>query len=82
MTLPFLPESIPNAPFTIAYIFIARYVADNYQLKKHDILASDVYDFSSNWRVFGLSLLCLVGSVLALMGPIMLLIATGIWEPA
>jgi len=80
--IPFLPESIPSTPFTIAYIVIARQVAENYQMKKADIIASDTYDFHSNWRVFGFSLLCLAGSAIVLMGPLMLLVLSGVWEPA
>jgi hypothetical protein len=82
VVVPFLPESIPSTPFTIAYIIIARLVAENYQMKKTEIINSDIYDFHSNWRVFGFGLLCLTGSAIALMGPLTLLILAGVWEPA
>jgi hypothetical protein len=80
--LPFLPESVPSTPFTIAYIIIARQVAEKYQMKKQAIIDSDIYDFHSNWRVLGIGLLCLVGSAIVIVGPLMLLILTGVWNPA
>jgi hypothetical protein len=79
--LPFLPDSVPSAPFTIAYIIIAKQVAEKYQMKKQDIINSDVYEFHSNWRVLGLGLLCLVGSLIAVVGPLIILMVAGIWEP-
>jgi hypothetical protein len=79
--LPFLPEKVPNSPFTIAYILIARGVAQKYQMTKQTISDSPRYDFQSNWRVFGLGLLCLVGSVAVIMGPLMLLAVLGVWNP-
>lgn len=80
--LPFLPDSVPNTPFTIAYIIIGRLVAEKYQMTKAKIIESDLHDFHSNWRVLGFSLLCLIGSAIVIMGPLMLLILVGVWEPA
>jgi hypothetical protein len=76
-----LPAKFPSSPFTIAYILIARGVANKYQLTKDAIAASPNYEFHSNWRVFGLGLLCLLGSVIVLIGPVMVLSAMGL-EPA
>lgn len=80
--LPLLPEDMSSVPFTTAYIAIAYYVAERYQMNKQQIKTSEDYEFHSNWRVLGLGLLCLVGSVIAIMGPLMLLVMTGIWVPA
>jgi len=72
-TIPFLPDSLPSSVFTVAYIIVARHVAENYQMTKADILASEVHDFHSNWRVFGLGLLCLAASFFIVLGPLTLL---------
>jgi len=79
--IPFLPENFPNSPFTIAYILIARKVAQKYQMTKQGISDSQHYDFQSNWRVLGFGLLCLVGSAILVLGPLLLLAAVGIWNP-
>lgn len=79
--LPFLPEEFPSSPFTIAYIVIARGVAQHLQMTKQAIADSPRHDFQSNWRVFGLGLLCLLGSVVVIMGPLFLLLVLGIWNP-
>ncbi|PCJ31383.1 MAG: hypothetical protein COA90_06250 [Gammaproteobacteria bacterium] len=78
VSTPFLPENIPNLPFTIAYVITARLVAEKYQMKKVDIIESDHYEFYSNWRVFGLGLLCLLVSFVAILVPLLVLDATGI----
>lgn len=72
-TLPFLPDKFPNSPFTIAYILTARYVATKYQMTKQAIAESPDHDFHSNWRVLGIGLLCLVASVIVIVGPYVLL---------
>ena len=69
--LPFLPESVPSMPFTIAYILIAYQVTNNYQMSKAAILDSDNHNFHSNWRVLGIGLLCLVGSIICLAVPML-----------
>ncbi len=79
--LPFLPDNLPNSPVTLAYILVARGVATRYQMTKQAIADSLRYDFHSNWRVFGIGMLCLVGSVVVIMGPLLLLAALGIWNP-
>lgn len=80
--LPFLPESFPSTPFTVVYILVARQVAEKFQMKKSEIVASEFHDFHSNWRVLGFGLLCLVGSAIAVMVPLFLLSLAGIWNPA
>jgi uncharacterized membrane protein len=80
--VPFLPENFPNISFTIAYIIIAHQVAEKYQMTKADIMNSGQYDFHSNWRVLGIGLLCMLASVVIIMGSLMLLMLTGIWVPA
>jgi len=76
--LPLLPDDVSSLPFTIFYIVVGRYVSEKYQMKKVDIESAEGFDFHSNWRVLGLSLLCLIGSVVVLLGPIFILIALGI----
>ena len=76
--LPLLPEKFPSSPFNLAYIFAARGVTERFQLNKAAIASSPEYAFQSNWRVFGLGLLCLVGSVVAIGGPIMALTLAGV----
>lgn len=80
-TLPFLPDKFPNFPFTIAYILTARYVAAKHQMTKQAIAESPDHDFHSNWRVLGIGLLCLVASVIVIVGPFMLLEFFGILHP-
>jgi hypothetical protein len=79
--LPFLPDEIPSTPFTILYIVIARLIAEKYQMTKSAIIDSDDFEFHSNWRVLLFGLLSLVGSALAIMGPLFLLAILGVWEP-
>lgn len=62
-----LPKNFPSMPLNIAYMFGARQIAETKQLSKQAIEDSAEYDFQSNWRVVGLSLLCLLGSVLVAM---------------
>nr|VVV04029.1 hypothetical protein AW0309160_01412 [Aliivibrio wodanis] len=76
--LPLLPDDVSSLPFTIFYIVVGRYVSEKYQMKKVDIESAEEFDFHSNWRVLGLSLLCLIGSIVVLLGPIFILIALGI----
>ncbi|MGF1845298.1 hypothetical protein L4C39_19325 [Vibrio clamense] len=78
--MPFLPENVPSSAFTAVYIVIARYVVKTYQMEKNDINASSEFEFHSNWRVFGISLLCLLASVVVLLGPILLMVMTGVIE--
>ena len=70
LVLPFVPENIPNTPFTVAYIVIAYQVANTLQMSKAAIQESDSHDFHSNWRVLGAGLLCLVGSLIVLVIPV------------
>lgn len=77
---PFLPEKFPSTPITLMYIFITRYVAEKHQMTKQEIIDSVDYDFHSNWRVFGIGLLCLLASIIVLIGPHMLLAIFGIWQ--
>jgi len=81
VVLPLLPESFPSLPITIAYVLFARHVAEKHQMTKQAIADSDVHYFHSNWRVGSLGLICLVASVIAMLGPMLLLAATGIWDP-
>ena len=79
--IPFLPENVPSSAFTIAYILIARGVAEKFQKTKQEISDSPHLVFHSNWRVFGFGLLSLLGSAIVIMGPLFVLAALGIWNP-
>ncbi|CAG20377.1 hypothetical protein [Photobacterium profundum] len=80
IALPFLPEEVPSTPFTVLYIVIARLIADKYQMTKSAIVESNEFEFHSNWRVFLLGLLCLVGSMLIIAGPLIILSTLGVLE--
>jgi hypothetical protein len=75
---PMLPEEFPSAPFTILYVIATRHIAERHQVTKQRIIDSPEYDFYSNWRVFGVGILCFVGSALLIGGPIFILAALGI----
>lgn len=62
-----LPEGVSNIPFSIAYLLVARIVAGKFQLSKQTIATSSQLVFHSNWRVFFLGLLCLLGSLAILI---------------
>ncbi len=79
--VPFLPANFPSTPFTVIYIIIARQVAEKYQMTKSAIFYSEIYDYHSNWRVLIYGLLCMLGSAIVIMGPLMLLMLTGVWIP-
>jgi len=68
-----LPEGIPNVPFTIAYVVIAQQVVTKLQVSKQQIIDTPEYDFHSNWRVLGLGLLSLLGSIACLGLPLLLI---------
>ncbi|MPW29178.1 hypothetical protein F9L16_09225 [Agarivorans sp. B2Z047] len=76
--LPILPENFPSTPFAVVYIITARMIAEKYQLTKSDIADSEQYRFHSNWKVFGLSLLCLLGSMAVIMIPLAVLDMLGV----
>jgi hypothetical protein len=59
---------LPGLMFTLAYVLIAQSVTTKYQMTKVAIAESPVHAFHSNWRVFWLTLLCLVGSLAVLVG--------------
>jgi hypothetical protein len=80
--LPLLPEGFSGMPFTIAYIIVARQIADKYQMTKVAISESNQHEFHSSWRVLGMGLLCLAGSFVIIAGPLIVLAITGVWDPA
>jgi hypothetical protein len=63
-----LPEDFPSLPFTILYVMTSGWVARKYQPSKETIAESEQFSLHSNWRVFGLGLLCLLGSTVVLFG--------------
>jgi hypothetical protein len=76
--LSIVPENFPSSPFTLFYVIVARFVAGKYQLTKEAIATSPEYAFQSNWNVIGAGLLCLVGSVIVIIGPIFALLSLGL----
>lgn len=78
ISFPFLPDNFSGLPFTIAYIVIAKQVAEKFQLSKQAITESTIYKFHSNWRVVGMGIICLIGSILVLIIPVLLLGFLGI----
>ncbi|WP_130619122.1 hypothetical protein [Dyella amyloliquefaciens] len=78
LLLPFLPEKTSGMPFAIAYVITARHIAETYQLTKPAIAEDPRYSFRSNWNVVVAGVLCLVGSVVLIVGPILALYMFGI----
>ena len=76
--VPFLPDKGTNTIFTVLYIATARQVAEKYQMSKAAIANTPGFAFHSNWRVFGLGLLCLLASFIVVAGPLTLLDALGV----
>src|SRR4051812_35538525 len=62
--IPFLPKHFPNYVIPLAYSWIARGIADANQLNKESIATSLQFCFHSNWRVLGLSVAFLLGTLL------------------
>ncbi|WP_211210669.1 hypothetical protein [Hahella ganghwensis] len=76
--MPFIPDEMPGSVFTIAYVVIARTISVKYQMTKESIINSERHDFYSNWRVFGMGLVCLVVSFVVLMAPYLILDLMGV----
>jgi len=55
--LPFLPEKFPNYVIPMLTAIFTKLVVENFQLKKEEISISEEFEFHSNWRVLGVSLL-------------------------
>ncbi|WP_441004113.1 hypothetical protein [Pseudocolwellia agarivorans] len=72
--LPMLPDDFPNSPFTVAYVVVARLVAEKYQMTKKAIIESEQYQFQSSWKAFGI---CLLGSALVVLVPLLILDTLG-----
>jgi len=79
--LPILPERMPNWPITLLYLLAGRFGAERWQMTKQAIADSADYTFHSGWRVVGLGLLCLIASLVLLIGPLLALAWFGIWDP-
>lgn len=61
--LPTLPKSLPNMLIPLITIVVTRSIVE-YQIKKQDVAVANVPLFQSNWRVFWVSLGCMVLSLL------------------
>lgn len=73
-----LPAGFPSFPITIAYMVVGQQVAIKHQMTRQAIGASTLYRCESNGRVVGLGLLCLVASLVLIMGPLLLFGMMGI----
>jgi hypothetical protein len=60
LVLPFLPEKFPNTAIPLAYSLAVGQLVEKLQLSKEAIRESEQYDFESNWRVAGVSVLSLL----------------------
>ena len=60
LILPFLPQRFPQMVLPLAYSFLAGHLAESHQLSKQAILNSTEYEFGSGWKVFGVSIVCLL----------------------
>lgn len=76
--LPWLPENFPSIAISVTYMAVGQQIAIRHQMTREAITASALYRRHSNWRVFGVGLLCLVASVVVVVGPLMALQALGI----
>jgi hypothetical protein len=81
VVLPLLPESFPGAPITFAVAFGAKALCEKLQKKKQEIADSPQYDFQATGSVWGYGLLCAIGTIIAIGGPLFLLIMLDIWNP-
>ena len=62
-----VPDNTSSAPFTLAYILIARSVSSRWQMSKEAIASSSNHHFHSNWRVFWMGMACLLVTVILLL---------------
>jgi hypothetical protein len=73
-----LPDKFPSAPFSLAYIFIAGFVAQKYQMTHQQIAESADYKFKSGGNVLGMAILCCAGSLIVIFVPLYLLMTLGL----
>ena len=78
---PFLPEKIPGFAIGLVYMYITHAVIEKQQMGKQKIVDSDMYEFQSNWLVFGIGLLGLLILTVMLMIILMVYSALGFIEP-
>ena len=63
-SIPFLPKNFPHYVIPLAYSLAAQGIANAKQMKKESIETSLQFCFHSDWRVFGLSVAFLTGTLL------------------
>jgi hypothetical protein len=78
IAIPFIPERVPHYAIPLAYSRVGYFIAEKTQLTKGAIGASAQFRFQSNWRVFGLSLAFVVGTLVVWMAVLMALDHFGI----
>lgn len=79
--LPFLPEKFPNMAIPLATVISTRMLVEKYQVTKQAVVESDLLQFHSNWRVFGLGMACLLVTFALLLAVIIGLDAMGVDLP-
>jgi hypothetical protein len=75
--VPFLPKHFPNFLIPILISIAAGFVADKWQLSKQAIVDSGSYEFQSNWRLLGITLLSIIAFLLIIVVGIVSLTAFG-----
>lgn len=76
--LPFLPDKFPNMVIPLATVLGTRMIVEKNQFTKQTISESDSLEFTSNWRVLWVSLLCLFSFFVVAMAVILGLSYLGI----
>jgi hypothetical protein len=73
-----LPEHSSSASLVIPQVVLARMAAERTQMSKAAIESSPEFAFQSGWKVFGVSLLWLLGTLVVLFGVVFLGMALGL----
>jgi hypothetical protein len=75
---PFLSERFPRYILPISYSFLAGYFAQTFQMSKQSISTSTKFDFQSNWKVAGISIVSCVIFISVLVAYVLSLAAFGV----
>lgn len=76
--LPFLPDKFPNMAIPLATVIATRTLVEKYQVTKQTVVDSELLEFHSNWRVFTVSLACMIAFFVLVFAVILGLDALGI----
>ncbi|HZX75546.1 hypothetical protein [Lysobacter sp.] len=72
-----LPESVPAIAFTLPQLFAASYLAKHLQGERIDEYCASGRTYS-NWRAFGVGLLCCVVAFVVMLPVVVALVMTGV----